>query len=50
MDTADPLLLTSGKTTVEQVVANLSAAYQQSEYAIATRAKITETLTKPVSV
>jgi hypothetical protein len=44
---ANPLLLKSPRKDAEQVVQALAAAYQQSEYAIATRSKITEILSIP---
>ena len=49
VETADPWLLNPSEDT-KQVVKALATAYEQSEYAIATRTKITEILSKSVSV
>lgn len=49
VEMANPLLLKSPRKDVEQVVQALAGAYQQSEYAIATRSKITEILSIPHS-
>lgn len=49
VEVADPLLLKTRKNT-EEVVKTLSAAYQQSEYAAATRARISQILSERVSI